>query len=153
MLVEVFIDGASRGQGQTKENGEAACAVVVYRNRKKIAQFARPLGRRTNNEAEYEALISALLICAMSEAIEDPIIYSDSALVVNQVKGEWQCKNENMFPLLFAVKTIQEDYRFRLVQVPRSFVHEADTLVNECLNKLQEERAKKKMVKKGNTTS
>ena len=55
MNIEVFCDGASRGQGQ-KKVGDAACAVVVYKNRKKIAQFARGLGHRSNNEAEYEAV-------------------------------------------------------------------------------------------------
>ena len=60
MIIEVFCDGASRGQGQ-KKVGEAACAVTVYKNRKKIAQFARGLGPRGNNEAEYEAVISGLL--------------------------------------------------------------------------------------------
>jgi ribonuclease HI len=38
MHIEVFCDGAARGQGQ-KKNGEAACAVVVYRNRKKIYEI------------------------------------------------------------------------------------------------------------------
>ena len=36
MNFEVFCDGASRGQGQ-KKIGEAACSVVAYKNRKKIA--------------------------------------------------------------------------------------------------------------------
>ncbi len=57
MLIEVFCDGASRGQGQ-KRIGEASCSAIVYKNKKKIAQFARGLGPRTNNEAEYEAVIS-----------------------------------------------------------------------------------------------
>jgi ribonuclease HI len=48
MHIEVFCDGASRGQGQ-KKLGEAACATVVYKNRKKVAQFARGLGARSNN--------------------------------------------------------------------------------------------------------
>lgn len=142
MTIEIFVDGASRGQGQSKEPGEAACAVVVYNKRKKIAQYARPLGRRSNNEAEYEALIAGLLICSMSNEIINPIIYSDSSLVVNQVNGKWECKNENLIPLLLSVKIIKEEYTFRLVQVPRAYVHEADTLANACLDRLAEERSK-----------
>lgn len=148
MLVEVFVDGGSRGQGQVSGAGEAACAVVIYKNRKKIAEYARPLGRRTNNEAEYEALITALLICSMSTEIVDPIIYSDSAVVVNQVNGKWECKNENLIPLLMSVNIIKDEYRFRLLQVPRSLVHEPDLLVNVCLDKLQ---AKKAAIKKKTT--
>lgn len=135
MNIEVFCDGASRGQGQ-KKIGEAACAAVVYKNRKKIAQFARGLGPRTNNEAEYEAVIAGLLICAMADLI-DPIIYTDSAVVANQINGRWKCKNESLIPLLMTVEEIKEEYNFRVVQVARSFVWEPDALAKTFLDGLQ----------------
>jgi ribonuclease HI len=133
--IEVFCDGASRGQGQ-KKFGEAACAVVVFKNKKKVAQFARGLGARTNNEAEYEAVITALLICTMSDFV-DPIIYTDSAVVANHVNQKWVCKNSALVPLLMTIEEIKEEYRFRLVQVPRNTVHEADDLANQFLNQLE----------------
>lgn len=135
MNIEVFCDGASRGQGQ-KKFGEASCAVVVYKNRKKIAQFARGLGARTNNEAEYEAVIAALLICSMSDLV-DPIIYTDSAVVANHVNGKWRCKNAALVPLLMTIQDIKEEYNFRIVQVPRAFVWEPDSLANEFLDQLE----------------
>lgn len=131
MLYEVMVDGASRGKNST-----AACAFVIYKNRKKIAQFTRPLGKASNNAAEYEAVIHALLACSMSDVVE-PIIYSDSAVVVNQVNGKWECKNPNLIPLLMSVKILEEAWPFRLVQVPRAFVHEADYLCSQCLNQLE----------------
>ena len=85
-MIEVFIDGASRGQGRAS-TGEASCAAVIFDKKKPTAQYARGLGKRTNNEAEYEALLTALLMCSMSD-LRDPIIYSDSAVVVNQVNGK-----------------------------------------------------------------
>lgn len=150
MAIEIFIDGASRGTGTGSKPsvGEAACAVVIYKNRKLIAEFARPLGTRTNNQAEYEALVTALLICSMSAEIADPIIYCDSAVVVNQVEGKWECKQKNLIPLLMSVNIIKENYRFRLIQVPRDHVHVADTLVNRCLDQLAEYRAKIETQKK-----
>lgn len=151
MLIEVFVDGAARGQGSGAKPsvGEAACAVIVYKNRKKIAEYARPLGMRTNNEAEYEALIAGLLICSMSTEILDPIIYSDSSVVVNQVGGIWECRNKNLIPLLMSVNIIKDAYRFKLEQVPRRLVYEADTLVNTCLDELQAYREKlSKLTKK-----
>jgi len=135
MNVEVFCDGASRGQGQ-KKFGEASCAAVVYKNRKKVAQFARGLGARTNNEAEYEAVIAALLICSMSD-FADPIIYTDSAVVANHVNGKWECKNAALVPLLMTIQDIREEYSFRVVQVDRSFVWEADYLANAFLDQLK----------------
>ena len=132
MNIEVFCDGASRGQGQ-KKFGEAACSAVVYKNRKKIAQFARGLGPRTNNEAEYEAVIAGLLICSMADLV-DPIIYTDSAVVANQVNGRWKCKNDALIPLLMTIEEIRDEFNFRVVQVKRSFVLEPDALANAFLN-------------------
>jgi ribonuclease HI len=135
MNIEVFCDGASRGQGQ-KKFGEAACSAVVYRNRKKIAQFARGLGPRTNNEAEYEAVIAGLLICSMAD-LADPIIYTDSAVVANQVNGRWKCKNPTLIPLLMTIEEIKDEFNFRVVQVKRSFVWEPDALANAFLDELE----------------
>lgn len=134
MNIEVFCDGASRGQGQ-KKIGEAACATVVYKNRKKVAQFARGLGARSNNEAEYEAVIAGLLVCSMSDFI-DPIVYTDSAVVANQVNGIWKCKNDALIPLLMTIQDIREEYKFRLLQVPRHLVWEPDALANQFLDQL-----------------
>jgi ribonuclease HI len=135
-MIEVFIDGASRGQGKVTL-GEAACAAVVFDKKKPTAQYARGLGQRTNNEAEYEALLTALLMCVMSD-YSDPIIYSDSAVVVNQVNGVWACRHKRLIPLWLSVKEIQQEYRFRLVQVDRTKVAVADRLANKFLNNLQD---------------
>lgn len=140
MNIEVFCDGASRGQGQ-KKIGEASCAAIVYKNRKKVAQFARGLGSRTNNEAEYEAVIAALLICSMSD-FRDPIIYTDSAVVANHINGKWKCKNSALLPLLMTIEDIRMEYPFRVLQVPRSFVWEADALANEFLDQLDIRRTR-----------
>lgn len=138
MNIEVFCDGASRGQGQ-KKIGEASCAAVVYKNRRKVAQFARGLGPRTNNEAEYEAVIAALLMCSMSD-FKDPILYTDSAVVANHISGKWRCKNSTLMPLLMTIEDIAEEYPFRVLQVPRAFVWEADMLANEFLDQLNERK-------------
>jgi len=58
-MIEVIIDGAARGQGaRGVTKGNASCAVIIFNKKKPVAQYARGLGRRTNNEAEYEALIT-----------------------------------------------------------------------------------------------
>lgn len=137
-MIEVFVDGASRGQGK-RALGDASCAVVIFEKKKPIAQYARGLGNRTNNEAEYEALITALLMCTMS-GYQDPIIYSDSAVVVNQVNEKWECKHERLLPLWMSVREIQDEYRFRLIQVDRTRVALADSLANKFLDNLEELR-------------
>lgn len=136
MITEVFVDGACRNNGDPQRPNIAACAFVIYQNRKEVVRFARGLGDRTNNQAEYEALIHALLVCSVSYT--DPVIYSDSGLVVNQVTGLWKCHNSSLFPLYKAVQDIKSEYNFKLVHVPRTFVHVADKLCNQALDELEQ---------------
>ena len=126
---------------RSKKIGEASCATVVYKNRKKVAQFARGLGKRSNNEAEYEAVIAGLLICSMSEFV-DPIIYTDSAVVANHINGKWKCRNKTLLPLLMTIEDIADEYKFRVVQVPRNIVWEPDFLANQFLDELEKRTEK-----------
>lgn len=135
---KVYVDGAARNQG-TGNPTQAALGVVVTRNDKVVWGFTRGLGSVTNNVAEYEALLAGLLMCWSSEDIKDPLIYSDSQLVVNQVNGKWQCSSRALLPLYFSIQQIAKDYRFRLFQVPRHVVSLADQLVNEFLDNLAAE--------------
>lgn len=137
-LIECFVDGAARGQGSVEgdtNRGDGAAAVLIYQNRKLIGQYARGLGRRTNNEAEYEAVLLALILCWAAN-LTDPIIYSDSTVVVNQINKKWQCKSPDLQSLLASVKEIEEEFRFRVVHVKRNQVSEADRLANQMLDKL-----------------
>jgi ribonuclease HI len=72
----------------------------------------------------------------MSDLI-DPIIYTDSAVVANQINGKWKCRNAALVPLLMTIQDIKEEYKFRVIQVPRAFVWEPDSLANEFLNQLE----------------
>jgi ribonuclease HI len=69
--------------------------------------------------------------------LSDPIIYTDSAVVANQINGKWKCKNASLIPLLMTVEEIREEFNFRVVQVNRSFVWEPDALANAFLNELE----------------
>jgi ribonuclease HI len=141
MLIEVFIDGASRDKGSGDRR--SACAVVIYNKKKEIARFSRLLGDRDHNQAEYEALTTALTMLMMSE-YKNPVIYSDSAVVVNQVNGKWAVKSEKLYPYWLTILEIQKEYGFKLVQVKRDKVFIPDDLCNNMLDFLQEEFDKKK---------
>jgi ribonuclease HI len=49
----------------------------------------------SNNEAEYEALLHVFRLTA-SLGIKRLLVYSDSAVVINQVNKSWDCNKENM---------------------------------------------------------
>ena len=74
----------------------------------------------TNNKAEYEALMMGMaMVQRMSgKSIK---IFSDSRLVVSQVKGEFEAKDERMQGHLSQVKCLQSEFEsFDLLHIPRN---------------------------------
>lgn len=127
--------------------GESSLGIAVYRNGKMVGQYCRPLGQRTSNEAEYEALIHALFWCwslsALDPAFLSPLIYTDSRVVYNQVQGIWNCKSKYLLPLLAAVEKFRESgFNFSLRHVNRRMVWEADALANMILDDVLDTGAK-----------
>ncbi|XP_075649933.1 uncharacterized protein LOC142620455 [Castanea sativa] len=57
----------------------------------------------TNNEAEYEALVTGLELAKAARA-KKAKVYSDSQIVASQVNGSYDCKNERMKRYLGEVK-------------------------------------------------
>lgn len=133
MYVEAFIDGASRKR-ENETVRRAACATVVYNKHQEVLRFARCLGDRDHNEAEYEALLLCLSLLWGSGFV-NPVIYSDSAVVVNQVNQKWEVKSPKLIPLYFSVMEVRAALDFRLEQVPRAKVFIPDDLCNKALDK------------------
>ncbi|XP_057540741.1 uncharacterized protein LOC130818595 [Amaranthus tricolor] len=82
----------------------------------------------SNNEAEYEALLMGLKICyeAGGKILS---AFSDSQLIVGQVNGEFEAKDESMKMYLQQVKEfVQKFDKFTLVHIPRSQNAQADSL-------------------------
>ena len=65
----------------------------------------------SNNEAEYEALIVGLKL-AKDVGAEKLEIYSDSMLVVQQLKGEYDAKDEGMIQYLKVVRCLVSDFLY-----------------------------------------
>jgi ribonuclease HI len=72
---------------------------------------------RTNQEAEYQALIWGLDLAAF---LKGPVtIHSDSRLVVNQFNGQWKVKAAHLRPLLKRAREAAEELDVEVVWVPR----------------------------------
>ena len=82
----------------------------------------------TNNEAEYEALLEGMvMVRRMGARIVE--IFSDSRLVVGQVKGELEARDVRMQDYLSQVRHLQLGFEsFSLQQVPRSRNMHVDSL-------------------------
>ena len=87
----------------------------------------------TNNEAEYEALLKGLEL-AKSLGAELVLVQGDSQLVMGQVNGTYEAKEERMQRYLNKVKRLIKKFsEAHFVQVPREENMEADTLAKEAL--------------------
>lgn len=98
---------------------------------------SRYLGSRTNNQAEYEAIIAALEYAAALDA-EEVICHLDSHLVVKQVTGEYRVKNSELLKLWRKVQELSGSFKktiFKSVPRTNSQIQKADALVNKELDK------------------
>jgi len=85
-------------------------------------------GVGTNNEAEYKSLLHRLDIL-IDKGITVVKIFGDSNLVVQQVNGAWQAKNQRMKDLRDqALKKLNQIETWSLSHVPREQNKEADNL-------------------------
>ena len=129
-VLRVFTDGASRGNP-----GPAALGVVIEDDQgMRLRGFHRWLGRATNNEAEYAALIEGLKAVKAwkPERLE---VFLDSKLVVEQMSGRWQIKHPDMRPLAAkARETVRALGRVSYTWVPRSRNAHADRLANQAMD-------------------
>lgn len=124
------IDGAARGNP-----GPAAYGVVVRRpDGSAHESLGKYIGRTTNNVAEYYALIAALDYAAAS-GIKRLRVYSDSQLIVNQIKGLYKVKHPDLRPLHERAKKQAASLEaFTIQYVPREQNRDADDLANAALD-------------------
>jgi ribonuclease HI len=130
---KIYSDGGSRGNP-----GPAAGAYLILdENGKNLKQDSQFLGIRTNNQAEYEALIFALR-AASGLGLQDIVSHLDSELVCKHLTGEYKVKNPDLRLLWEEAQNLKRCFgTIVFVNVPRTnlFIQEADRLVNECLDK------------------
>jgi ribonuclease HI len=124
-----YFDGASRGNpGQA---GAGAC--LVDEDGKIIWERAEYLGVKTNNEAEYIALLR-LLGEARARGLADIDIRGDSRLVVCQVKREWKINLPHLRALASEAWELMDGIKVRLTWIPRNENKLADALSNRAID-------------------
>jgi ribonuclease HI len=123
-------DGASRGNP-----GAAAWAfVAVGENSGVRITRSGLLGSKTNNFAEYAALIEALKFAAALQA-KEVFVHSDSKLVVEQMAGRWAVKHADIRPLWAEAAELAEQFPFfHITHIRREFNTEADAECNRILD-------------------
>ena len=128
-VMTINIDGAARGNP-----GPAAYAYVITGEGHPVIEEAGCLGSATNNVAEYTALVKALQRAAQLGGSRVHV-NSDSELLVKQMNGEYQVKNEQLRDLIDEAKGAAEQFDLVTIRhVPRAQNSHADRLCNEVLD-------------------
>ncbi len=133
----IYTDGGSRGNP-----GPSGVGVVIYDSQGKILkEYSSDIGVRTNNEAEYEAVILALskikhLFGKEKSKKLEIEVRTDSQLIARQLRGEYKINEEKLFPLFIKIWNIKTGLgEVSFVEVPREKNKEADRLANEAMDK------------------
>lgn len=136
MKIIIHTDGGSRGNP-----GPAAIGVILTNTKGKVLkEYAQKIGRATNNEAEYEAVIFALQKAKLlfgKRKSKDMEIEArvDSELIVKQLNGEYKVLDRKIEQLFLKVWNLKIDFKQVIFKhISRSENKEADKLVNRALD-------------------
>ncbi len=126
----LYIDGAARGNP-----GKAGIGVVLRDKRHNVIEEAGEyIGETTNNVAEYRALLEGLRR-VLSRGAKEVKIFSDSELLVRQLKGRYKVKSPSLLPLYGEViKLLGKLTRWEIVHIPREQNFRADALANAAID-------------------
>ena len=128
-FLELYADGASRSNP-----GPAGIGVVIYKNKEEFYTIAEYIGEKTNNEAEYLALIKGLEYLVL-EGVESVNCFLDSKLVVEQANGNFRVKAENLIPLNKELKILMNQFKeINFFHIPREQNTRADELANQGID-------------------
>ncbi|XP_077251526.1 uncharacterized protein LOC143890728 [Tasmannia lanceolata] len=118
----LYVDGSSNAGG-------SGAGLVITGPDNFITEYALRIDfKASNNEAEYEALITGIAL-ATELQVSRIRVHNDSQLVVSQVNGFGEVKEEQMIKYLENVrKEISAFEEFQIVQVPRTLNTRADAL-------------------------
>ena len=121
------------GTAEPNPGPAAIGAIIKDEQGKVIATISQSIGRATNNQAEYRAIIAALEKATKLGARQVDI-RSDSELVVRQLNRQYRVKSASLRPLYQKVKQLQSQLKgFTITHVPREQNKEADSLASTAL--------------------
>lgn len=132
--LNIYTDGASRGNP-----GKAALAFIMIKNNEldPFYSYSEYIGKTTNNVAEYRAIISALEE-AKKLTSGNIHVFTDSQLVVRQVKRQYKVKATHLRPLFEKIDQLIISFeKVEFTHLPREnkYIAMSDALCNEELNK------------------
>jgi ribonuclease HI len=123
----IYCDAGCLRNGTQEAQSYASYSLESRAGHKQIVRLADLPGVTTSNEAEYVALISALVDlrgrierAGKSSSAYSLLVHTDSQLLVGQLTQGWQVKAANLRPLADEARALMQAFgRCDLVKVPR----------------------------------
>jgi len=122
-----YVDGGSLGNP-----GPAGIGVVIDGCEGGQIRIAKWIGHQDNNVAEYVALMEALQ-CALAARATALHVYSDSEVVVRQMRGEYVCRSPRLYSLHWICRKLARSLSFSISHVRRENNAEANALANAAV--------------------
>jgi len=130
-MVIAHCDGGSRGNPGPAGFG----AVIEDQNGRILARLSEYLGKRTNNYAEYSALL-AVLAWTLEHRHTKLRVVADSELMVKQMQGKYKVNSPDLRPLWEeARRRANKLERFEIAHTLRGGNRDADRLANEAMDR------------------
>ena len=124
-------DGASKGNP-----GLSGAGAVIYKNGNEIWSSCKFVGYKTNNQAEYSALILGLK-GALDLGITSLSVLGDSLLVINQVNNIYKVKSVCLHELYKEAQSLKTEFDYiDFSHVYRELNKRADELSNLALENI-----------------
>ena len=122
-----YVDGGSQGNP-----GPSGIGVIIDGCASGPIRIAKWIGHQDNNVAEYVALMEALQF-ALSMNAKALHVYSDSEVVVRQMRGEYTCRSSRLYSLHWTCRKLARALKFSISHVPREDNVEANRLANTAV--------------------
>lgn len=128
---DIFVDGAARNNP-----GPAGAGIYIVKNGEPFLKRGFYLGSLTNNQAEYTALILALfLLDSVADRADNIHIFSDSLLMIRQLKKEYKVTKPHLKPLHRCALNYLALRNCTFNHIPREKNAVADRLANYGIDK------------------
>jgi ribonuclease HI len=124
-----YVDGGSLGNP-----GPSGIGVVINGCASGEIRIAKWIGHQDNNVAEYAALMEALQ-CALALNATKLHVYSDSEVMVRQMRGEYVCRSPRLYSLHWTCRKLARSLSFSISHVPRENNAEANRLANSAVRR------------------
>ncbi len=127
----LFVDGAARNNP-----GPAGAGFYLLKNGKSVEEQGMFLGKKTNNQAEYLALLLGVYYAQRHMGPTDTLlIKADSQLMVRQVQGIYRIKNKVLARIHSSIRKMLDALDFKIEHVRREHNKVADKLANAGIDR------------------